>query len=81
VRGPGVAIDAAMLTATIGIHTGTEADIRAVIVGDDGGGVVHEELRAEQVVVLGIPFLIALQMDLLKAVRRVAGGTARKPLG
>lgn len=79
VRRTRVAIDAAMLATAIGIHTGAEADVRAVIIGDDRLGVIDEELRAEQMVVLGIPLLITLQMNVLEAVRRVAGGTAHEP--
>jgi hypothetical protein len=43
---PGVTINAAMLTTTVGIQAGGKADIRAVISGNNGLAVVLEKLRA-----------------------------------
>ena len=68
---PGVAINTAMLAAAIGIDARLEADVRALVVSDDAFGTVLEKLRARERVFLGIPILIAFEMDLLEAIRRI----------
>ena len=60
-----------MLAAAIRIHARLEADVRAVVVGDDGFGTVLEKLRARKRVFLRIPILIAFEMDFLKTIRRI----------
>ncbi len=56
VIGPGVAVGAAVLTATVGIDGTGETEIRAVVAADDGLGVVDEELGAD--LGRGLTFLI-----------------------
>ena len=77
-EGPGVAIDAAVFAAAIRIDAGFEAHIRAVIVVDDGIGMVFEELRRRNRLIRIAPVRIAFERDLFKPVRRVvrraAGG-------
>ena len=40
-----VAVDAAMLTAAVGVDTGVKADVRAVVVSDDRLGTIGEKMR------------------------------------
>ncbi len=47
VRGPRVAVDAAMLTATVGIDRLLEGDVRAVVAGDDCARGLFVHLRAQ----------------------------------
>src|SRR5439155_1102919 len=78
VRGPGIAVDAPMLAAAIRVDAGLETDVGAVVVGDEGGGVIFKELRARQRVLLRVPIRIPLHMDFFEAVGRVAAGAARR---
>src|SRR5436190_1093839 len=45
---PGVAVDAAMLAAAIGVDRAVEADIRRVVVRDDGARALDGDLRLER---------------------------------
>jgi hypothetical protein len=65
-----------MLTATIGIDAGAEGNIRAVVVGDDGLGMVTEKLGARSGIVLGVPINIAFECKVLEAIGRVAASAA-----
>jgi hypothetical protein len=42
---PCVAVDAAVLTAAVGIDARVKPDIRTIVIGDDALGVVRKELR------------------------------------
>ena len=83
VRGPRVAIDAAVLAAAVGVERGVEADVRAVVVGEDRLRRVGQELRQRprqfparfrQRRIQGIA--IGLVAQLGKAAVRVALGTS-----
>lgn len=74
---PGVTINTTMLAAAIRIDARLEAHVRAVVVGDDGTGMVLEKQRAWQRVFLRIPIRVAFEMDRLEAV----GGIARRAAG
>src|SRR5712691_6191070 len=73
---PLIAIDAPMLTAAVRIDAGFKPDIRTVIVGDDGGGRVLEEVGAGQRVPIWIPIRIRFEVNLFEAIGRVAAGAA-----
>ena len=45
VRGPGVTVDAAVLATTVRVERGVEADVRAVVMREDGLCRVGEQLR------------------------------------
>src|SRR5436190_7435811 len=49
---PGVAVDAAVLAAAIGIDRAVEADVRRVVVRDDGARALDGDLRLEGALVL-----------------------------
>src|SRR4051812_38590725 len=74
-RGPRIAINATMLTAALRIDAGLEPDVRAVVLGDDGAGVVPQELRVRRGILLRVPIHVAFQLDFLKPV----GGIPRRP--
>ena len=76
VRGPRVAVDAAVLAAAIRIDAELEADVRAVVAVENRAAMVAEELRRRQRVFLRIPIHVALEMNLLEAVGRIAGRAA-----
>src|SRR5258708_31054494 len=76
-KGPGVAVDAAMLAAAVGVDTRVEADVRTLIISDDGARAVFEELGARQGILFRVPIGIGFEMDFLEAVGRVAGRPAR----
>jgi hypothetical protein len=77
VRGPRVAINAAVLAAAIRIEARLKTDVRAVVARDDSLAVVLEKLRARSLrtatirVIFGIPIFIAFEMDFLEPVRRI----------
>ena len=72
----GVTIDAAVLAAAIGIDAGFEADVGAVVVGNDGAGAVFEELGARRRVFFGIPVGVGFEVEFLEAIGRIAGCAA-----
>ena len=74
--GPGETINAAMLAAAIRIDAGFKADIGTVVVIDRGLGIVAEKNSARRGIVFRIPIGVALEMDLFKAIGRIAGGAA-----
>jgi len=55
-----------MLATAIRIDAGLEADVRAVVVVDDGIGLVFEELRLRRWFVRVIPVQVAFERDLFK---------------
>jgi len=69
---PGVAINAAVLTTSIGVDTRLKSDIGAVIVSDDCARPVTQELRSREGILFRIPVFIRFQMNFLKPVDRVA---------
>jgi hypothetical protein len=71
VKRPRVAINATVFAAAIRIQARAEANIRAVIVADDGLAVVLEKLRPWQHIVVRIPIFIRFKLNLLKPVRRI----------
>ena len=78
VRGPRIAIDAPMLTATIRIQTGFKIQVRAMVAGDDALAMINQELRARQDILRGVPIRIRLKLYALKTVRRIF---RRAPMG
>ena len=77
VEGAGVAVDAAVLAAAIGIDAGFETDIGTVVVSDDRAGAVFEKLSARRGIFFRIPIRIRFEMKFLEAIRRVADCAAR----
>ena len=76
-RGPRVTINATVLAAAVGIDAGVEADVRAVVVGQDAGGAVVEKLRARPgmgFAVLGVR--IPFEVEGFEAIGRIGGGAA-----
>ena len=67
----GVAIGAAVLAAAIDIDARGERDIRAVVVGDDGGADVRDELRARGRILGRVIILAPLAAHQGEAVRRI----------
>ena len=61
-----------MLASAIRVHAGFEANIRTVVVTDDGAGVVLEKLGGGQSFVFGVPIQIPFQLNLFEAVSRIA---------
>jgi hypothetical protein len=49
------------------IDAGFEAHVRAVVVSDNRAGVVLEELRPRQRILIGVPLGIELEMELFEA--------------
>ena len=76
VRGPGVAINAAVLAATIWIDTRVEADVRAVVVIDERLRGVAKILCAGSAVLLRVPLVVRLDVNSFEAIRRVVRRTA-----
>jgi len=72
----GVAVDAAVLAAAIGIDAGFESDVGAVVVSDDGAGAVFKELGARGRVFFGVPVGIGFEVEFLEAIGRIAGCAA-----
>src|SRR5207244_4459743 len=71
VRRPRVTVNAAMLTAAVRIDTGREADVRAVVVRNDGARRVLQELRRRRDR-LGFCFVpLPLVMKTLEAIGRI----------
>ena len=69
----GVAVDAPMFAATVSIDAGVKADIRAVVVGNDGLGRIGEKLsvgRRDFVVAVG---WLRDPLDGFEAILRIAG--------
>ena len=72
---PGVAIGAAMLTAAVRIDAGAEADIGAVIGGDDGPGGVFQELRLRAGLQGSVLAGFGLVAQAFEPIGRVVGST------
>jgi len=70
VRRPGIAVDAAVLAATIEIDTVSEGDIWAVILCEHRPGVV-DEILCRRRPALALVLVRGLQMQPLKPVRRI----------
>src|ERR1017187_1763048 len=67
----GVAIDAAVLAATVGIDARFEADVRAGVAGDDGDAGIPIKLRLRRGIVRLVPLLIAFIRGMLEAIGRI----------
>jgi hypothetical protein len=65
-----------MLTASVGVDASVEADIRAVIVGNDRTRRVSEELCLESRVFQIVPLRIAAVPKWLKSIWRIDRGAA-----
>ena len=74
---PGVAIDASVFAAAIGIDACVEPNIGAVVVSDYGLRLVVEELRCGRGVIFGVPIGVAFQFELLESVGRIGRCAAR----
>src|SRR5215510_7973716 len=74
VKWPGIAVNAAMFTAPIGVDAGLETHVRAVIVSNNCAGFVLEKLSAGKRVLFWVPVGIAFQMNFFKTVGRIASG-------
>src|SRR5581483_11633629 len=72
VEWPREAVNAPMLAAAVRINAGLEPDVRAVVIVDDGAGIVPVELGARRRIVLWIPIHIALQFNLLETICGIA---------
>ena len=75
-RRTGVAINTAMLAATIGINAGIEADIGAVVEGDQRFGTVGIELSVGGGSVTAILWRLGHPLDRFETVFRIGRRTA-----
>ena len=77
---PSVAVNAAVLAASIGIDAVGESDVRAIVVGDDRLRCIAEELRGRPRTLVGFEGVerVAIQFkgDRVKAIRGVQAGAA-----
>jgi hypothetical protein len=71
VKRAGVAIDAAVLAAAIGIYARFKADVGAVVIRNNLARAVAQELRARVRILFGVPIGIGLEMDFFEAVGRI----------
>src|SRR5262249_19247196 len=76
VRGPSKTVRAPMFASAIRIDAGVEADVGAIVVGDDGAGVVGEKLRGGGGGFVGWCVGVALVVKEGEAVGGVVGGAA-----
>ena len=72
----GIAINAAMLTAAIGVYARFEADIRTVVVTNYRACSVPQKLRSGERIFVRIPIRVRFQVNFLKPVGRIAGSSA-----
>ena len=70
VGGARITVDTAMFAAAIGIDAGVEADIRAIVVGDDGFGRIGMELSGRRGNLVDLCGL-RNQLDRLEAILRI----------
>ena len=68
---PRVAVGATMLAAAIDVDAGRERNVRAVVVVDDSGAGVGDELRARRGVFAGVVILEAFAAGRGEAIRRI----------
>ena len=83
---PGVAVAAAVRAAAVGIHAIAEADVGAVVLGDDGLRIVGQVLRGRAVELGQVLFVVGHLLEVgFEAVRDEAdwpaGCAAPRPLG
>src|SRR5678815_6017405 len=71
-----ITIGTTMLATAIGIDAGFEADIRTVIVSNDRAGGVVKKSGCRRRILRRIPIRIALEMEVVEAISRVAGRAA-----
>ena len=71
---PGITINAAVLASAIRINARVEADVRAVIVGQNGSGFIFEQLSAGSGLLFWFKIGIRLEMQLLESVGRIGSG-------
>jgi len=76
VRGPRVTIHAAVLAAAVWVQARFKTKVRAVVVRNDGAGMVREKLGLAGRVFVGVPIGVRFETQLLETVRGVAAGAA-----
>src|SRR5579862_5391491 len=77
-RWPRITINAAVLAAAVGINARLEANVRAVVRGDDRLAVIAKKLCLQRRILVRVPIHVAFEMNMLEPIRRILRRAARR---